>query len=329
MKVCIIGAGAIGGLIASKIALTGSADVSVIARGKTAEALREHGLRLKSAGTIAMTHVRVEETPSTAGKQDVIFIAVKGPALSSVAETISPLIGPHTVIVPAMNGVPWWFAHVLPALGDRPLAAVDPSGRIAVAIPVTQVLGCVVHASASMPEPGLVDHKFGVGMIVGEPLGGISDRANAIKELLVRAGFETSASANIRQDIWFKLWGNLTMNPVSAVTGATVDRILQDPLVRAFCSAAMQEANQVGAKLGVPIDLAPDARHEVTMKLGAFKTSMLQDAEAGRQIELDAIVGAVQEIASRLQVAAPNIDALFGLARLFGRVRGLYPEGHP
>jgi 2-dehydropantoate 2-reductase len=326
VKVCVFGAGAIGGLIAAKLALAARCEVSVVARGRTAQILRDRGLRLKSGGKVETAHVHVEEHPSNLGVQDVVFVAVKGQQMASVAATIGPLIGPNTVIVPAMNGVPWWFAQVIASLGDQPLVSVDPTGSIAAAIPAMQVLGCVVHASASTPEPGLVDHKFGLGLLVGEAKGGDSDRASAVVQLLKDAGFEATLSANIVQDIWFKLWGNLTMNPVSAITGATVDRILTDPLVRAFCSAAMEEAKTVGTKIGVTINLTPDMRHEVTLKLGAFKTSMLQDAEAGRDIELDGIVGAVHEIARRLRVPTPNIDALFGLARLFGRVHGLYPE---
>jgi 2-dehydropantoate 2-reductase len=326
MKVCIIGAGAIGGLIGAKLALAGACEVSVVTRGRTLNVLRESGLRMKSAGQTVQVNVRAEEKPSALGEQDVLFVAVKGPALSSVAREIAPLLGPATMVVPAMNGVPWWFAHVIPQLGDQPLASVDPSGVISSAIPPRQVIGCVVHASSSMPEPGLVDHKFGQGLILGEAFGGLSGRVASLAGLLGGAGFDTTVSADVRQDIWYKLWGNLTMNPVSAMTGATVDRILGDPLVREFCSSAMREAAAIGAAMGCAIDQAPDDRHRITAKLGAFKTSMLQDVEAGRQIELDAIVGAVHEIAGRLRVPAPNIGALLGLARLFGRVHGVYPQ---
>jgi len=328
MKVCIIGAGAIGGLIGAKLATAGACEVSVLARGHTVKVLRDHGLRMRSAGQMVQIAVRVEEVPSALGEQDVVFIAVKGPALASVATEIAPLIGPKTMIVPAMNGVPWWFAQVIPELEDRPLASVDPSGRISSAIPAKQVIGCVVHASASTPEPGVVDHKFGQGLIIGEAFGGASERVSALAKVLSQAGFDTTVSADVRQDIWYKLWGNLTMNPVSAITGATVDSILGDPLVREFCSVAMREAAAVGAAMGCAIDQAPDDRHAVTAKLGAFKTSMLQDVEGRRQIELDAIIGAVHEIAVRLRVPTPHISALLGLTRLFGRVHGLYPQEH-
>jgi 2-dehydropantoate 2-reductase len=328
MKVCIIGAGAIGGLIGAKLALAGECEVSFLARGLSLDVLRGQGLRLKSGGDTSQIAVHAAERAALLGEQDVVFIAVKGPALPSVAAQIAPLMGPGTMIVPAMNGVPWWFAHVIKPLGDRPLASVDPSGVISSGIPVGHVVGCVVHASSSMPEPGFVDHKFGNGLILGEAVGGITERVSTLCSLLVRAGFDASASQDVRQDIWYKLWGNMTMNPVSAITGATVDKILGDPLVRGFCSSAMREAAEVGAAMGCAIDQAPDDRHAVTAKLGAFKTSMLQDVEAGREIELDAIVGAVHEIAVRLRVPAPNIAALLGLTRLFGRVHGIYSQEH-
>jgi len=227
--------------------------------------------------------------------------------------------------MPAMNGVPWWFGHGVAALGDAPLASVDPDGAIAAAIPFAQVIGCVVHASASSPEPGLVRHQKGNGVIVGEPSGGRSERVQRVAELLAGAGLEATHSADVRYDIWYKLWGNMTMNPVSAITGATADRVLADPLVRAFNSAAMREAAVIGERIGCRIDQSPEDRHAITSKLGAFRTSMLQDVEAGRPIELDAIVTAVQEMGRRLQVPTPTIDALLGLTRLFAQVRGLYP----
>jgi 2-dehydropantoate 2-reductase len=212
-----------------------------------------------------------------------------------------------------------------PCVPEGALASVDPGGEIRSAIPFAQVLGCVVHASTSVAEPGLVQHRMGQGLIVGEPRGGRSERAQGVVELLAHAGFDAAHSADVRYDIWYKLWGNMTMNPVSALTGATADRILGDPLVRAFCAAAMLEAQAVGARIGCRIAESPENRNAITAKLGAFKTSMLQDVEADRPIELDAIVGAVREIGQHVGVPTPNIDVLFGLGRLFGRVRNLYP----
>jgi 2-dehydropantoate 2-reductase len=224
-----------------------------------------------------------------------------------------------------MNGVPWWFCNGVPGVGSEPLASVDPGGATAAALPLAQVVGCVVHISCLSPQPGMAEHRMGQGLIVGEPRGGASARVDALAGLLRDAGFDATASADVRRDIWYKLWGNLTMNPVTAITGATVDRVLDDPLVRNFCSSAMREASAVGARIGCPIEQSPEDRHAVTRRLGAFKSSMLQDVEAGRPIELDAIVTAGHEIARRVGEPTPTIDALLGLTRLFARTRGLYP----
>ncbi|MED5620311.1 2-dehydropantoate 2-reductase [Ideonella sp. BN130291] len=317
MKVCVVGAGAIGGLIGARLALAGVAEVSALARGATLLALQAHGWRLQGGGELRSCPARASDDPQALGPQDLVVIAVKGPALTDVARRIAPLIGPQTVVLPAMNGVPWWFG---PGLDS-----VDPGGVVAAAIATEQVIGCVVHASAKTSQPGLVEHQRGLGLIIGEPAGGVSARVTRIGELLSAAGFELTLSAQIRNDIWYKLWGNLSTNPVSALTGATADRIIEDPLVSSFCIAAMAEAKAVGERIGIHLPQTPAERHEVTRKLGAFKTSMLQDLEAGRPLELDAIVGAVRELGAQVGVATPNIDALFGLTRLLGRVRGLYP----
>ncbi|TMH34739.1 MAG: 2-dehydropantoate 2-reductase [Betaproteobacteria bacterium] len=326
MKVCIVGAGAIGGFIGIRLALAGRAQVSAIARGATLAALREHGWRLQQGAELVRSSARAVERASELGVQDLVVIAVKSPALPAVALAIGPLLGPDTIVLPAMNGVPWWFGDGVAALGSEPLRSVDALGTIAAAIPIHHVVGCVVHAGCASPEPGLVLHKMGQGLIVGEPAGGQSDRVQRVADLLAHAGFDVTHSSRVRYDIWYKLWGNLTMNPVSAITGATMDRMLGDPLVRAFCSAAMREAAAIGALIGCAIEQGPEDRHAITAKLGAIKTSMLQDVEAGRAIELDAIVAAVQEIGQRLRIATPNIDALLGLTRLFARVHGLYPD---
>jgi 2-dehydropantoate 2-reductase len=324
-KVCIVGAGAIGGFIGTRLAAAARAEVSALARGATLQALRQHGWRLNTASGLVQASARASDDAAELGVQDLLIIAVKGPALTQVAQGIAPLLGPQTLVLPAMNGVPWWFCHGVPEFAGDALQSVDPGGQIAAAIPFEQVLGCVVHASTSMPEPGLVQHKMGQGLIVGEPRGGHSDRAQAVVDLLAHAGFDVTHAENVRYDIWYKLWGNMTMNPVSALTGATIDRVLGDPLVREFCSAAMREAAAIGARIGCRIEQSAEDRHAITAKLGAFKTSMLQDVDAGRPIELDAIVTAVHEIGTRLGETMPNIGILLGLTRLFGRVHGLYP----
>ena len=326
MKVCIIGAGAIGGFIGTRLALKGQCEVSAIARGATLAALRQHGWRLQQQGELLSAPVRAAESAAELGVQDVVVIAVKGPALGAVADSIAPLLGPGTIVLPAMNGVTWWFGEGLHGLGEAPLESVDPGGRIAARIPLSHVIGCVVHASTLTSEPGLVQHKMGQGLIIGEPSGEPQERTKKLGALLSDAGFDVKVSSNIRYDIWYKLWGNMTANPISAITGATLDRILADPLVKKSCQDAMREAAEIGKRIGCEVTETPEDRHVITRKLGAFKTSMLQDVEAGRAIELDSIVGAVQEMGTRLGLATPNVDALLGITRLFGRVHSLYPE---
>jgi 2-dehydropantoate 2-reductase len=326
-QVCVVGAGAIGGFLGTRLAQSGEARVCALARGTTLVALRDHGWRLQEAdGLLSAPVALASEDPRELGVQDLVVIALKTPALAPLAPTLTALIGPHTLVLPAMNGVPWWFSHGIAALGDKPLQSVDPGGGIAAAIPTEQVIGCVVHASAATAAPGFAVHRMGRGLIIGAPSGSDSAGVQRLSGLLSRAGFEVTTSARIRYDVWYKLWGNLTMNPISALTGATADRVLDDELVRDFCAGAMREAAAVGARIGCDVRESADDRFAVTRKLGAFKTSMLQDVEALRPLELDALVGAVREIGQRVGVATPSIDALFGLTRLFGRVHGLYPS---
>ena len=326
MKVCIYGAGAIGGWIGSGLARAGC-DVSVVARGATLAALQQHGLRVRQGGQVSAQAVACSAEPAELGVQDLLVISVKAPSLPGVARHIAPLIGPDTVVMTAMNGVPWWFLQGFGGvLAGRKLASTDPDGALARTIGAQHIVGCVVHASCTLDSPGLARHHFGNKLIIGEPSGGISARVQQLAALLVRAGFEAPVSSQIQADIWFKLWGNMTVNPVSAMTGATTDLILQDDLVRSFISSVMLEAKDIGERIGITIDQQPLDRHAVTLKLGAFKTSMLQDVEAGRAVELDALVAAVRELGMLTGVPTPFTDALLGLARLHARVHGLYPS---
>jgi 2-dehydropantoate 2-reductase len=326
LKVCVVGAGAIGGFLGTRLAAAGCA-VSALARGTTLVALRDHGWRLEQDGELLQAPAALAaDDAEELGPQDLIIIAVKAPALPALARGLRPLLHAATLVLPAMNGVPWWFSHGIPALGGEPLRSVDPGGGIAAALPASQVIGCVVHASAATRAPGLSVHRMGRRLIIGEPAGGDSARVAALAQVLGRAGFEVECSQRIRYDIWYKLWGNMTMNPFSALTGAMSDRLLADDLLRAFSSAAMREAAAVGKHIGCEVTESPQDRHAVTRRLGAFKTSMLQDVEAGRPLELDALVGVVREIGQRVGVATPMIDALFGLTRVFGQARGLYPS---
>ena len=324
MKICIYGAGAIGGWIGARLAALGE-PVSVVARGATLAALQTHGLRLQQAEGLLQVPVQAADNAAALGVQDLVVVAVKAPALAEVARGIAPLLGPHTMVLTAMNGVPWWFFQGFGgAHAGTALKAVDASGAIAAAIPARHVVGCVVHASCALQAPGVVQHHFGNRLILGEPSGQQTERAKALSALLERAGFEAPLSEQIQRDTWYKLWGNMTVNPVSALTGATTDLILDDPLVRDFISQVMREAKEIGTRIGIPIDQQPEDRHAVTRKLGAFKTSMLQDVEMGKPVELDALVTVVQELGVLTAVPTPFTDALLGLSRLQARVRGLY-----
>jgi 2-dehydropantoate 2-reductase len=326
MKVTIFGAGAIGGFLGTRLAQSGC-EVAAVARGATATALRAHGWRLQTVNSTVAVPVRVAEKPGELGPQDLVVIAVKGPALAGIAVAMSPLLNRDTIVMTAMNGVPWWFFHEFGGeyAGMR-LTSIDPDGSIAAAIPARQVVGCVVHASCASPEPGLTRHNVGNRLIIGEPRGGDSPRVRSLAETLARAGFDVEVSACIQRDVWYKLWGNMTMNPVSALTGATVDRVLDDSLVNGFCLEVMREAAAIGARIGCPIEQSGEDRNAVTRKLGAFKTSMLQDVEAGKPVEIDVLLSAVREIGQMVDERSPQLDALLGLSRLHARMRGLYPD---
>ena len=343
MKVCIVGLGAIGGLLAAWMGTrlpAGTVSLSALARGATLAAVRSHGLVLDAADGAQPVLLHASDDASALGLQDLVILAVKGPALASVAPAVRALMGPQTLVLAAMNGVPWWFFEGLPgACQGLSLVSVDPGGVARAHIPAAQVVGGVVHLSSTSPAPGRVRHVNGNGIVIGHALGstpgstlgvpsaGTDTALQRLADLLTAAGLAVTVSSRIQREVWFKLWGNMTMNPISALTGAPCDRILDDPLVRGFCSSIMVEAQQIGAAFGIPIDQQPEQRHAITRKLGSFRTSMLQDATAGRPLEIDALVGAVREIGAHLGLATPNIDALFGLVRLMASERGLYGAG--
>ncbi|MEY4340799.1 MAG: hypothetical protein RL541_303 [Pseudomonadota bacterium] len=325
-KICIYGAGAIGGWIGTRLAQRPGVALSIVARGETLLQLQAHGLQLHSGDQTQYAKVEASAQPAALGIQDLVIIAVKAPSMLDVAKQIRPLIGTNTVVMTAMNGVPWWFLQGFGGVyANTPLKSVDPHGQIAAAIPAQHLIGCVVHASCSLRAPGQVQHHFGNGLIVGEPDGGSSARLQALHQLLRDAGFDATLSDRIQKDVWYKLWGNMTINPISALTGATSDKILNDPNLLGFVSAVMLEAKAIGAAMGIAIDQQPEDRHVVTRKLGAFKTSMLQDVQAKRAVELDALIGAVQELGQITGVPTPFTDALMGLARLQAQELGLYP----
>ncbi|MFP5467128.1 MAG: 2-dehydropantoate 2-reductase [Gammaproteobacteria bacterium] len=324
-RITLIGAGAIGGWLGAQLAHAG-ARVSAVARGQTLLSLQRDGLTLRSAGSEQRVAVHAVAGSEALGPQDLVILAVKAPALPEVAPLVTPLLGPNTVVLTAMNGVPWWFFEggFGGALNGARLQTIDPAGAIASAIPARHVIGGVVHASCSTDAPAVVRHHFGNSLIIGEPGGGESGRLQALAALLQRAGPAVTVSPQIQKDIWYKLWGNLTINPISALTGATTDRILDDDLVRHFISTVMLEAKAIGEHIGIPIAQQPEDRHAVTRKLGAFRTSMLQDVQARRPVELDALVAVVCELGQRVGVPTPYTDALLGLSRLQARTLGLY-----
>jgi 2-dehydropantoate 2-reductase len=324
MKVCVVGMGAIGSLFAARLAGSGVA-VTALARGAAYSALQERGVALVRHGHTTYYPVNAVEDAQKVGPHDLVVLAVKGPALAAAARSLRPLLGPQTIVLGAMNGVPWWLLHGAPApwRGGR-IASVDPDGTLETAIALHHVLGCVVYPNCSQVAPGVAEHHFGERLVIGEPGGGTSVRARRVAALLGQAGFAVELSESIEQDIWEKLLGNMTHNPVSALTGAPCDRLLDDELLSTFCENAMNEAIQVGASLGWQSRRTARDCNAQVRALGSFKTSMLQDAEHGRPLEIDSLLGAVSELGRKVGTSTPNVDALFGMTRVFGRMRGLY-----
>jgi 2-dehydropantoate 2-reductase len=321
MRIAIVGAGAIGGWLAVRLAEAGH-QVSALARGRTLEAIESHGLRLVVDDQTRVAKIAASDDPARLGIQDLVVVAVKGYALAAAAPAIAQMLGPDTAVLPAMNGVPWWFAEGLGGpLAGVSLRSVDPNGEIAKTIPVSQVIGCVVHASCALAGPAHVVHSGGNSLIIGEPRGDSSKRVAAIAEALAAGELDVTVSARIQKDIWYKLWGNMTMNPISALTGALTDRILDDALVNAFVLSVMGEAAEIGRRIGCPIPESGEDRMKVTRRLGPIRTSMLQDVEAGRPLEVAALLAAPREIAGKLGVATPFMDALHGLVRLYAATR--------
>ena len=306
MRTCVVGAGAIGGWVAARLALAGAEVMALTSRGLI------DNLEIREAGETQRAEFGRFEGPA-----DLLVIAVKATALGGITERVRPLIGPGTIILPMLNGVPWWF------VAGEPLASVDPNGRIAAAFPMDQIIGCVVHASCSRAPTGQIVVKHADKLIIGEPDGTSSDRLARLYALLDRAGLRPDQSGNVRRAIWYKLWGNATINPLSALTRATCDRILADPDCRAWMLDGMAELAAVGAAIGCPISESGEDRMAVTARLGAFKTSMLQDVEAERPIELEALVGAPREIARRFGIATPALDRLYGVTKLMAESLGL------
>ncbi|HVM23254.1 MAG TPA: 2-dehydropantoate 2-reductase [Sphingomicrobium sp.] len=316
MRICVVGAGAIGGWVAAKLGIAGQ-QVSILARGETLGLIRAEGLRLIDGGEEFVSAIAAADKAERIAVQDLVIIAVKAPALPALAPELGALIGEKTLIVPMLNGVPWWFVE-----GVR-LGSVDPDGTISNALPLNQLIGCVVHASCSRPAANCIEVKHADKLILGEPHGGPSARVERLRALFEDAGIRCEPSDDVRRAIWYKLWGNATINPLSALTRATADKILTDPECRAWMLEGMAELAEVGAAIGCPISESGEDRMQVTARLGAFKTSMLQDVEAGRPIELEALLGAPIEIARERGIATPALDRLYNVTRLMAESLGL------
>ncbi len=328
MKICIFGAGAIGGVMAGWLSKAGH-DVSMVARGASLEAIRAQGLRIRTnaTGEILTAHPRAEADPTKLGAQDYVIVTVKAQSLPEVARTIAPLVGAQTSIVTAMNGVPWWFFDKLAYGGGKlRLESLDPGGRLAQAMPTERIVGCVIHCAASVPEPGLISHNMGKKLIVGEPGGKNTERTQRVAEAFAGAGFETITSGFIEKDFWVKLLGNVSFNPVSALTLATADRMIGDPLMKGYMVSVMREVLTIGRAVGVDADIDPEARIDMARVLGAFKTSMLQDMEAGKPLEIDGLLTGTLDIAKQAGVLAPFTESLLGLVRVRAGTTGQYPQ---
>jgi 2-dehydropantoate 2-reductase len=325
VKLCIYGAGAIGGLLGAKLAAAGEA-VTLIARGPHLAAMQAKGLTLVEEGKTLVTRPAATDDPAQAGPQDVVIITLKAPGVPAIAERMQPLLGPDTAVVTAMNGVPWWYFHGLEGpWRDRRIACLDPDGRLERAIETRRVIGCVVYPAATIAEPGVVHHQYGNRFMLGEPDGRRTARIEALSRVLTKAGFKAPVRPTIRDDIWIKLWGNLSFNPVSALTQATLARIATDPGTRDVIRRMMAEAEQVGRKLGVEFSVDIETRIGWAADVGEHRTSMLQDLEQGRAMEIDALLRAVVEMGDLVGIETPILDAILALVVQRARVAGAYP----
>jgi 2-dehydropantoate 2-reductase len=317
MKFLIAGAGAIGGYIGAKLSQSG-ADVTLFARGPHLAAMQANGLRILTSDGDFTAHPRIIGDLTESGPVDVIFLGVKAHGLTSLAPHVAPLISEETTVVSTQNGIPWWYFE------NPRLERVDPGGVIAKSIPHKSVLGSIVYFATDIVEPGVIRHNEGNRISLGESDGSRSDRGRKIAEALIKAGLRAPFSTRLRHEIWVKILGNVAFNPLSALTRATLAQMVHDPEVRALVRNIMMETEAVAAKLGMELPVTIDQRIAGAEKVGEHKTSMLQDLEAGRPMEIEAIAGAVVELGDRLGVPMPHTRAVYASARLLDRInRGM------
>ncbi|MER8377156.1 2-dehydropantoate 2-reductase [Mesorhizobium sp. M1406] len=325
MKITIFGAGAIGGYLAARLAIAGRTDLSIVARGAHLETIKANGLRLIEDGEEISVPVRAAAKAGELGVQDYVVLALKAHSLTPALDQIAPLLGDHTSVVTMQNGVPWWYFHGVggPLEGTR-LNAVDPGGVIWRRIGPERVIGSVVYPAVEVDAPGLIRHVEGKRFSLGEPSGERSERVTLLAEEMVKAGLQAPVRDDIRGEIWVKLWGNLSFNPISALTGSTLAAIIADEGTRTLARTMMLEAQAIGESLGVRFPIAVDRRIKGAGDVGEHKTSMLQDLERGRPMEIDALVSAVQELGRLTGQPTPTIDAVLALVRRLAVERGCY-----
>jgi len=314
MKIAIFGTGVVGGFLAAKLAEVGAV---AVARGASLAAIEAKGLTIVEGGISRTVRVSVTGDARALGPQDLVILTLKAHSIPSAAEAIMALCGPHTVLIAAQNGLPWWyFYREGGSLEGERIRAVDPDGSLYETLDPARVLGCVVQIAATSPEPGVIRHQFGNRFVIGEPDGSLSQRLRDAAEVLTAAGLQAPAAAAIRREIWQKLWGNIAFNPLSVLTSAGMDRLIGDPGTRRIASAIMDEAERVANRLGIRFDETREARIDRLAPLGAYKTSMLQDVEARRPVELGALCEAVTEIAGRFDIPTPTLSVVATLAKL-------------
>jgi 2-dehydropantoate 2-reductase len=321
MKITVIGAGAIGGYVGAKLALCGE-EVTFIVRGLNLEAIRARGMKLmmNDGSEQIATQVAASDDYGAVGAQDLVILALKAHQVEAVAKQVPKLFGPATVVVPMQNGIPYWYFHEHAGeYRGHCIESVDPTGVIGANIPAARVVGCVVYPASELIAPGVVQHIEGERFPVGEPNGTVSTRVLRISECLIRAGFKAPILENIRAEIWLKLWGNMTFNPISALSRATLADICQYPLTRALAAAMMTEAQTIANKLGITIRVPLEKRIAGAEKVGHHKTSMLQDVEACRALEVDALLGSVVELARLTKTATPHLDTVYALTKLLAK----------
>ncbi len=326
MRICIFGAGAIGGYLGTDLARVPELDVTVIARGPHLAAIREHGLKLLVDGEERIAHPAATDDPQEVGVQDYVILGLKAHQGWEVADRMAPMLGPDTAVVTCQNGVPWWYFHGLegPYEGLR-LASVDPGDRQWNAIGPERVIGCVVYPAGEIASPGVIKITFGNKFAIGEPSGAVSERCERLSQALESAGFKAPILTDLRDEIWLKLWGNLCFNPISALTRATLDVVATDPGTRAVSRAMMEEAEEVAKRLGASFRVDIERRIDGAARVGAHRTSMLQDLERGRALEIDALLTAVLEMARIVDVETPISTAVLSLVQQLGRTQSLYP----